>query len=422
MVGDVAQGAGLESRADVVDALTNRIDELVLHIEGALKAAVPLYQAIDDPGFDQITREALQTAIRTFAGLLADPDRDELEPAARDYFAAVAESAAAQFMPLSGLEDPVRVGCRVLRGWTVGHCATSAAGLSTAVEVIGRLADCESIVSRVLTEAYVAARYHPDLEERELQRDLVETLIKGRPLDRHGLTMLAGSFGLSTTDSCVVGVAQVRGRDSPSLREIIDMGQRGQGTRGVLVVDRTDDIVSVIPLSVIPAGGFLKDGRRELSAVQDWVHQLRRIHQIDVVVGVSTPGMLADIPDRYSEARQALRFLKPEHQGVIDMAQVGLFEYLTAHLDPTAERLVPSELAQLIDDDQASGGALAQTLVAFADADLNVGRTAQDLFVHANTVHYRLKRISQLTGRNPKRFRDLVDLLIAVEGAASRER
>ena len=58
--------------------------------------------------------------------------------------------------------------------------------------------------------------------------------------------------------------------------------------------------------------------------------------------------------------------------------------------------------------------ALRATLVAFADCDLNAGRAARRLQVHPNTVHYRLRRIEQLTGRDTRRFRDMVELMAAI--------
>lgn len=45
---------------------------------------------------------------------------------------------------------------------------------------------------------------------------------------------------------------------------------------------------------------------------------------------------------------------------------------------------------------------------------MNAARTAAALYVHVNTVHYRLRRISQLSGLEPRRFSDLMELVLAV--------
>ena len=55
--------------------------------------------------------------------------------------------------------------------------------------------------------------------------------------------------------------------------------------------------------------------------------------------------------------------------------------------------------------------ALMETLRAYLDSDLDVARTAEALFVHPNTVRYRLRRISEETGLDTQSFSGLVELL-----------
>jgi DNA-binding PucR family transcriptional regulator len=56
-------------------------------------------------------------------------------------------------------------------------------------------------------------------------------------------------------------------------------------------------------------------------------------------------------------------------------------------------------------------GALLPTLRAYLDCDLDVRRTAASLYVHPNTVRYRLRRISELTGLDTQSFSGMVELL-----------
>jgi DNA-binding PucR family transcriptional regulator len=52
-----------------------------------------------------------------------------------------------------------------------------------------------------------------------------------------------------------------------------------------------------------------------------------------------------------------------------------------------------------------------ETLRTYLDSDLDVGRTAEALYVHPNTVRYRMRRISELTELDTQRFSGLADLL-----------
>jgi DNA-binding PucR family transcriptional regulator len=44
-----------------------------------------------------------------------------------------------------------------------------------------------------------------------------------------------------------------------------------------------------------------------------------------------------------------------------------------------------------------------------------VAQTAQRLAVHPNTVHYRLRRVQEFTGRDPRRFAAPAELLTALD-------
>jgi DNA-binding PucR family transcriptional regulator len=55
--------------------------------------------------------------------------------------------------------------------------------------------------------------------------------------------------------------------------------------------------------------------------------------------------------------------------------------------------------------------ALTETLRTYLDSDLDVSRTAQALYIHPNTVRYRMRRISDLTGLDTQSFSGLVELL-----------
>ena len=56
---------------------------------------------------------------------------------------------------------------------------------------------------------------------------------------------------------------------------------------------------------------------------------------------------------------------------------------------------------------------LADTVLAFAAADMSVARAAEDLHLHANSVTYRLQRWAQLSGWDPRTFDGLTRSLAA---------
>ena len=71
-------------------------------------------------------------------------------------------------------------------------------------------------------------------------------------------------------------------------------------------------------------------------------------------------------------------------------------------------------LAPLIEHDQENSVSLLDTLSAFLDCDCSWSRTAKVLHIHVNTVHYRVRRVETLTGRDLSRLADQCDLRTAL--------
>ncbi len=58
---------------------------------------------------------------------------------------------------------------------------------------------------------------------------------------------------------------------------------------------------------------------------------------------------------------------------------------------------------------------LLETLQAFFDNNLSISKTAQAIYVHRNTLLYRLRRVKEITGLDPKKFDDAVQLRVALK-------
>lgn len=58
---------------------------------------------------------------------------------------------------------------------------------------------------------------------------------------------------------------------------------------------------------------------------------------------------------------------------------------------------------------------LSGTLRCFLQNDLNVSKTAKALFLHRNTLLYRLQKVQDITGKNPRSFMDSIELGLTME-------
>jgi len=78
--------------------------------------------------------------------------------------------------------------------------------------------------------------------------------------------------------------------------------------------------------------------------------------------------------------------------------------------DATAVAALEAEVMRPLAD---AGPALTETLDAYLDSGGAIEACARKLFVHPNTVRYRLKRIADFTGRDPTLPRDAYVLRVA---------
>lgn len=70
---------------------------------------------------------------------------------------------------------------------------------------------------------------------------------------------------------------------------------------------------------------------------------------------------------------------------------------------------VQRTIAPLINDDE-----LIQTIKVFIDQNQSFKETASALHIHINTLHYRLKKVENLTQLDPRNFHDMTTLYLAI--------
>jgi hypothetical protein len=129
-----------------------------------------------------------------------------------------------------------------------------------------------------------------------------------------------------------------------------------------------------------------------------------------VVVGPSVP----DLQSAYYSARAALAGLRaapgwPDAPRPVQADDLLPERVLDGDADARAKLI--SEVYQPL---LGSGSPLLDTLTAYLEQGLSLEATARLLFVHPNTVRYRLRRIAALTGHLPGNGRGIYTLHLAV--------
>ncbi|HVM98661.1 MAG TPA: helix-turn-helix domain-containing protein [Caulobacteraceae bacterium] len=131
-------------------------------------------------------------------------------------------------------------------------------------------------------------------------------------------------------------------------------------------------------------------------------------------VGVSREvAEISHLPHALEEALTALEFANAE-QPLVRASDVRLPELLVRRADPLTRRLVPDWSRRLHAAEDRTSRELIHTIRAFADSSFNVKSTAHALGVHANTVYFRLNRLKQISGVDPRTYAGASAILTAL--------
>jgi purine catabolism regulator len=127
---------------------------------------------------------------------------------------------------------------------------------------------------------------------------------------------------------------------------------------------------------------------------------------------------ISDIRVSHDQASYALKIGKQlgGSRTIYDYHDLGVYrllQYSLSHRE--VDDLYETYLLPLIEYDAASGADLVSTLETFLESGLNYRATAAKLFVHHNTVRYRIQRIEELCQVNLESSEDRLNLSIALK-------
>jgi sugar diacid utilization regulator len=256
--------------------------------------------------------------------------------------------------------------------------------------------------------------------DREVvRRDLLEDLISGKG-DSDRVRRLAHSLKLPLADRYVVIVAggeETPAQETPdqplaaraALRRIVEAARSKlrPAVACLLVGMRQGEVVALYPVSG-PA-----DMERVKADADAFAAGLAD-HEVTIGVGGSHAG-IQSVGDSYAEAKDAVEIARGS--GIRGRAVI-FDEVLIDHVvrsSPHGDRILDGTLRPLLDYDARRQAELVSTLRAYVQSGFNLTRSAELLNVHPNTVVYRLRRIKELSGRDPQDADDLLLLFLGLK-------
>lgn len=185
-----------------------------------------------------------------------------------------------------------------------------------------------------------------------------------------------------------------------------------------LFPDRQNDFVlsvgegDVVLIRQMPDGAGIKELNKIATAVEESLHSG---NDSTVVVGIGTVAThLRDLAKSYKEAQIAIEVGKvvDTEKYVINYENLGIGR-LIYQLPTTLCEMFLQEVFKKNPIDALDKETLF-TIHRFFENNLNVSETARKLFVHRNTLVYRLEKIKKLTGLDLREFDDAITFKVAL--------
>ena len=255
-------------------------------------------------------------------------------------------------------------------------------------------------------------------------------------MQRKGYPMSAESIEMNMHD--VAGIRVICPFISDIYMRAKELHVAAEVPRGVFVIRLIDEQMESIPLDVVQnlfpdrQNDFVLSvgeadvalihqmsesaGAKELEKVAAQIEEALRLDgESRVFVGVGTMAMhLRDLAKSYKEAQIAIEVGKvfDTERYIINYENLGIGR-LIYQLPTTLCEMFLQEVFKKNPIDALDQETLF-TIYKFFENNLNVSETARKLFVHRNTLVYRLEKIKKLTGLDLREFDDAITFKVAL--------
>jgi DNA-binding PucR family transcriptional regulator len=251
--------------------------------------------------------------------------------------------------------------------------------------------------------SYAAAAEARGAWDARLEALVVDGVVRGDP--EESLLSRAAALGWDPALEATVLVGNPGGEDPPTIVYSV-RSKAARAGRPVLLSVQGSRLVVVL-------GGPTETGEDVLGRIAEGFGE-------GPVVAGPTVASLSEAHRSASDALSGLRAVVAWPAAPRPVRSLDLLPERALAGDPEAEWQLVDRVARPLED---SGGALLETVDAFLEVGGVLETCARKLFVHPNTVRYRLRRVQEMTGRNAHDARDALVLRVALSvGRLARSR
>lgn len=249
--------------------------------------------------------------------------------------------------------------------------------------------------------------------EKKFQNDIMHNILNGKIDSISELQKNTSLLGVPINGSFRVIVFGLKGEDRDKRdfkSKISDTNLLSDAIACQMInVKIYNDLDRIVVVKEVNKEQTQEEYRQEIREIVDnvqaYVSRQDKELQVKAGVGKVVEGVI-NLPDSFKEANEAFTFVdiageisEDGNSQVTLFSDLGIFKLLCQLDNPELLlEYVPEGLQKLYNYKKPQRDDLLITLKTYLDRNLNLSKTAQDLFVHYKTASYRIEKIAKITG------------------------
>lgn len=239
--------------------------------------------------------------------------------------------------------------------------------------------------------------------KKELRGDFLEGVLAGK-LPKAEMERLQSRLDHDTEQPHAVMAIAWDGQDAPAVRHL------ETAVNWILSSHNRPALVHVYGSSNVCVFQSLRSTDDDMSTAKELERRLREhleaepeFKEARLISGLAGPAnTIMEWPDVYHQAVQAMKLAQRLRlNSLVEYDSLGVYQLLTQLDDiPAVHAFGEQVIGPLAEYDKRHRSNLVNTIAAYFEHHGNISQTAESLFIHRNTLLYRLERITDLTGHD----------------------
>jgi carbohydrate diacid regulator len=203
--------------------------------------------------------------------------------------------------------------------------------------------------------------------------------------------------------------------------EIVELSKYSDNLRGQRIIDSINKMVRTI-VSETASSIFTRTASMMICLVAEHTDEKLRVFAdriqrsvkkacgIDIFVGIDSPDL--SLTRSYMKAKKALRAAKNFPNRICFYNDITLETFIDEIAPESRQEFIRHIFSGYTDDEIAKW---VQLLQVYFDTNGSINRASEKLLMHKNTFQYRLKKLHEQTGRDPRHITDAALYYLALQ-------